>query len=337
MQKCKISVIVPVYKAEQYLDRCVESILAQSFRDFELILVDDGSPDRCPGMCDDWAEKDRRIKVIHKKNGGPQDAVKQGVHQAQGEYIAFVDSDDWAEPAFLQTLYDGAVGNCADLAQCNYRQVWPDKVQDHVAMPRIIGEQEIHSEFLPAMANYRIPGMRYSRWDKIYKTPLLRQALELCDSSVKMGEDFLMNYAVIGQCRKIVVLDTPPLYNYFFNESSIMGSYTPEKMLNQDALFENIKKISEAYDCPGNDISILRNREYMKYIYGRATTGQPRAERKKDIQRIIGALDRKTWLAAIRTMELPMDRIGMYLNYFGLIDLELLLVDLSAKYGRHRD
>lgn len=334
MGNCKVSVVVPVYKVEAYLNRCVESILSQTFSDFEVILVNDGSPDRCPQMCDDWAEKDGRIKVLHKENGGPQDAVKQGVGRAQGEYTVFVDSDDWVEPAFLRTLYDGIVGNDADLAQCNFRQMWPDRISDQFSAPRIVNEEEICSEFMPAMANYRMPGMSYSRWNKIYNTSLLKQAVELCDASVKMGEDFLMNYAMIGQCRKIVILDTPPLYNYIFNESSIMGSYTSEKMLNQDTLFENLKKISEVYGCPGEDVSVLKNREYMKYIYGRATTNQPRSERKKDIRRIIDALDHKTWLASIRTLELRMDRIGMYLYYFGLTDLALMLTDLSQKRRR---
>ncbi len=91
----KISIIVPVYKVEQYLSRCIESILAQTFTDFELILVDDGSPDRCPQICDEYGKRDKRIKVIHKENGGLSDARNTGIDIATGEFIAFVDSDDW--------------------------------------------------------------------------------------------------------------------------------------------------------------------------------------------------------------------------------------------------
>ena len=89
-----ISVVVPVYKVEIYLDKCIQSVLNQTFRDFELILVDDGSPDRCGEICDLWAEKDHRIRVIHKSNGGLSDARNAGISQAKGEWLSFVDSDD---------------------------------------------------------------------------------------------------------------------------------------------------------------------------------------------------------------------------------------------------
>ena len=101
----KISVIVPVYKVEKYLDRCVRSVLAQTFRDFELILVDDGSPDSCPQMCDDWAKKDSRIKVIHQNNQGLSAARNTGIRAASGEYINFIDSDDWVADTLLSDLY----------------------------------------------------------------------------------------------------------------------------------------------------------------------------------------------------------------------------------------
>ena len=93
----KISVIVPVYKVEKYLDRCVKSIIGQTYPDFELILVDDGSPDKCPQMCDEWAKKDKRIRVLHKENGGLSSARNAGLRVARGEYVHFIDSDDWIE------------------------------------------------------------------------------------------------------------------------------------------------------------------------------------------------------------------------------------------------
>ena len=98
--------IVPVYKVEKYLDRCVESIVNQTYRDFELILVDDGSPDNCPAMCDEWAQKDERIRVVHKKNGGLSSARNAGMDVMQGEYVCFVDSDDWIELDTLEVLMD---------------------------------------------------------------------------------------------------------------------------------------------------------------------------------------------------------------------------------------
>lgn len=100
-----ISIIVPVYRAEKYLDRCVKSILNQTYINFELILVEDGSPDASGALCDRWAERDNRIRVIHKENGGASSARNRGLDIARGEYIAFVDSDDWIEPQMYEYLY----------------------------------------------------------------------------------------------------------------------------------------------------------------------------------------------------------------------------------------
>lgn len=116
-----ISIIVPVYKVENYLQKCIDSILAQTFRDFELILVDDGSPDRCPELCDAAAEKDSRIRVIHQKNGGLSAARNAGLDAARGGWIAFVDSDDAIEPEMYEALHDSAVKENADVAVCNFQ------------------------------------------------------------------------------------------------------------------------------------------------------------------------------------------------------------------------
>lgn len=111
----EISIIVPVYNVEKYLDRCVKSILAQTFTDFELILVDDGSPDHCPKMCDEWAKKDERIRVIHKENGGLSSARNAGLRIAVGKYIGFVDSDDWITKEMYATLHELIVQYKADI------------------------------------------------------------------------------------------------------------------------------------------------------------------------------------------------------------------------------
>ena len=110
-----LSIIVPIYKIEEFLRQCVESILAQSFQDFELILVDDGSPDSCPEICEQYAEKDSRIKVIHKLNGGLVSARKAGLKAASGEYIGYVDGDDWIEPDFYEKLMRKAMNFDADI------------------------------------------------------------------------------------------------------------------------------------------------------------------------------------------------------------------------------
>ena len=123
----KVSVIVPVYKAEKYLHRCVDSIIAQTFKDWELLLVDDGSPDNSGKLCDEYAQKDSRIKVFHKKNGGVSSARQMGLDNATGEYTIHADPDDWVEPTMLEELYAKAIEDNADMVICDYFQAFKHK------------------------------------------------------------------------------------------------------------------------------------------------------------------------------------------------------------------
>lgn len=126
-----ISVIVPVYKVEEYLDQCVDSIVNQTYKNLEIILVDDGSPDRCPEMCDSWAKKDFRIKVIHKENGGLGDARNVGIAMASGDYLGFVDSDDWCELDMFQEMLSACLEYDALISVCNalidWENEWPQE------------------------------------------------------------------------------------------------------------------------------------------------------------------------------------------------------------------
>lgn len=122
----ELSIVVPVYKIEpRLLDKCVESILAQTFKDFELILVDDGSPDDCGALCDEWAEKDPRIRVVHKENGGLSDARNAGIDAARGDCIGFVDSDDYVAPEMYEVLLGNMKAHGADISMCGYVDVYP--------------------------------------------------------------------------------------------------------------------------------------------------------------------------------------------------------------------
>lgn len=134
----KLSIIVPVYKVEPFLRRCVDSILAQTFTDFELILVDDGSPDGCPAICDEYAEKDPRINVIHQKNGGPSAARNNGLDAAQGDYIGFIDGDDCIHPQMYESLLYAIEAGKGDIAQC-------DILQFTEVLPRF---QQINSQMI---------------------------------------------------------------------------------------------------------------------------------------------------------------------------------------------
>lgn len=332
MTERTVSVIVPVYKVEKYLDKCVQSILDQTFSDFELILVDDGSPDRCPQMCEDWAKRDNRIKVFHQENAGLLDAVRQGLKLGSCRYTTFVDSDDWVEPEFLQTLYDGMIEYQADVVHCNYQRVFGETVEPNCYPLRIYEEEDIRKFILPQMAKSALTLMTDSRCTKMYKTSLLKEGIRLLDTKDKViSEDSLLNFAVFGLCKRVVVLDTPPLYNYLYNDSSITGGLDLDKFLNQDTYFEILKKIAETYRCLDEDIELVKTRKYASYIYEKAISNQSKAERKREIQRIISALDRIQWRKIIRDYQNPVERVSNYLYYFGCVDLMLLLMDGAKK------
>ena len=125
-----VSVIIPIYKVEKYLRKCIDSVLNQTYQDFEIILVDDCSPDNCPKICDEYAKTDGRIKVIHKENGGVSSARNAGIKIANGEYLSFIDSDDSVEENFLQILVEGLENNGADLCTTKHKKVFENSNEE---------------------------------------------------------------------------------------------------------------------------------------------------------------------------------------------------------------
>lgn len=213
----EISIIVPVYKVEQYLDRCVTSILNQTFKDFELILVDDGSPDQCPQICDEWAAKDERIHVIHKKNGGLSSARNAGLKFATGNYIGFVDSDDWITKDMYEYLYRLLQKEKADIAMCSYARK-PEKLDAGIRKESIkrLEKDGIWKFF------YRVNGepSNYSVCSRIYKKEVLDGVWFI---EGKINEDVLYTYEVYKRAKKIV-LSNLKKYLYFHNSEGITQS-----------------------------------------------------------------------------------------------------------------
>ena len=166
-----ISVIVPIYNTVEYLPRCVDSIRRQTYRNLEIILVDDGSPDRCPAMCDAWAEKDRRIKVIHKANGGLSDARNVGLQLAQGNYVAFIDSDDWIDLRFIEILYKAIVETEAEISACDIRKVYEESEERITSIDAIKVQLSTPREAIQdILYDCRF---RTVVWNKLYKREIL--------------------------------------------------------------------------------------------------------------------------------------------------------------------
>ena len=185
-----ISVIVPVYKVENYLDKCIDSIVNQTYNNLEIILVNDGSPDNCPQICDEWKEKDNRIKVIHKENGGVSSARNKGLEIATGSYIAFIDSDDWVEENYISSLYDAIVSNDAQVALCSYNRV----VGKHIEKILITNNDKIvdSKEYLINTLNPQT-GFGFCHM-KLYDAKCIKNIR--FNEELKVGEDALYNLMV---------------------------------------------------------------------------------------------------------------------------------------------
>ena len=210
-----LSIIVPVYKVESYLPKCIDSILAQTFTDFELILVDDGSPDNCPALCDAAAAKDARIRVIHQKNGGLSAARNAGLDVARGEWIGFVDSDDYIAPEMYEALYKAVQSTGADLALCDYAEV--DETGALCPPMHIsLAEQVFTGRELLKNAT---DTMIQPAWNKLYRRAIFAQ---LRYPEGKLNEDLFLIPEVCLQIQKAVVVPKA-LYYYVQRGGSIMS------------------------------------------------------------------------------------------------------------------
>ena len=223
----QISVLVPIYRIEKYLPKCVDSILNQSFLDFELILVNDGSPDSCPEICDAYAKKDPRVRVIHKENGGLLSARKAGLKHARGKYIAFVDGDDWVDNYYLDVLYKLAEANASDLVVTGHFREFDGKIE--TIKPKSTGVydyDQLQTSILPnAIYNGRFceHGISTYVWNKLYKRELLEKILYDVPNEIIMGEDAAITYACLSIAKHLTV-SRIPLYYYRQRHDSIVKS-----------------------------------------------------------------------------------------------------------------
>ncbi|WP_303971258.1 glycosyltransferase family 2 protein [Faecalicoccus pleomorphus] len=230
----KLSIIVPVYQVEAHIDECITSILDQTFRDFELILVDDGSLDRCPAICDAYAQKDSRIRVIHQKNQGLSAARNTGLQAARGDYIGFVDSDDFIEASMYEKLLDNLEREKANISVCGRYKVWGDKkIQEQKSNVYKV----MDSAQALALMNTNVLGyFDVAAWDKIYKRSCFK-GIEFPEG--KLCEDWFVMYKLFFNARRIVY-DSIPLYNY----RQRTGSITHGKKVNTMSLSASLEVLN---------------------------------------------------------------------------------------------
>lgn len=210
-----ISVILPIYNVEAYLQQSVDSVLNQSYKDLEIILVDDGSKDSSVSLCDDYAKKDTRIKVIHKPNGGLSDARNVGTEAATGDWIFYLDSDDWMEQNTLETLLDFAEKNYCDVVQGGLYYAYPDHLlKREEKEPTVLNKEAAMKELI---INDRVKNFA---WGKLYKASLVK---DLKFPKGKFYEDSFWQHLVMDRVNSYGILDTPFIY-YRQRPDSISGT-----------------------------------------------------------------------------------------------------------------
>lgn len=258
-----ISIIVPVYNMDQYLERCMNSIWQQTYTNLEIILVDDGSTDRSPQMCDEYAARDSRIKVVHKQNGGLSDARNAGLAIAGGTYIGYVDSDDWIEPDMYECMYRACVEHDAQVATCRYAQVYKDHtVQGGNGKVTAFGKEELLRVYIGGHDDYIIYN---SVWSKLFA----REIVEGVKFPVgRNSEDIMYTTKAFCEAEKGVYIDKC-LYNYVLDrEGSIMNVKRTERMFRDEIPFwkEHIEHIREfVSESMGNYAAYYFYRRLLQY------------------------------------------------------------------------
>ena len=305
-----ISVIVPVYKAEKYLDRCVSSILNQTYKDLELILVDDGSPDGCPEMCDRYAQADSRVKVIHKKNGGVSTARNAGLDAATGDYIAFVDSDDWIEPEMYQKMMEAAMAHDCDVVMCDCVKDFADhsEVYSHDIRSGFYDSAQLKKEHYPhllIMENVEYPATISNvtlLWRSTLNTPAQRY-----QPGIRYSEDLLFGAKLLRKASSFRYLKGEAFYHYVMNPASATHTFVPDKWKDYRLLHSCIRaefEKDEEFDFSGQIDRCLLFFLYntIGEIYGAPFSGK---EKKRRILEILRTQEVREMFSRINVMTLP--------------------------------
>ena len=231
----KISIIIPVYNVEKYLKKCIDSVLAQTFTDFECILVDDGSWDNSPAICDEYAGKDKRVKVIHKENGGVSSARNAGLDVAQGEWIGFVDSDDWIEHDMLEKMYMKAFSENYDMVWCDYYN-YNQNSNEHIET-NIVGLNKY--DIIKKLLSEQLHG---SMWNKITKKNLFKNN-NIIFPPGNMIEDLIVTIKNVYYANKIGHVNDA-LYHYIFNPYSLTQDIKKAK-IRAEEYYKNLNSLLE--------------------------------------------------------------------------------------------
>ena len=263
-----VSIIVPIYKVEKYLRKCVDSILNSTYQDFELILVDDGSPDGCGAICDEYASREQRIKVVHKTNGGLPDARNAGIKVATGDYLWFVDSDDFVHPSMLETLYNAVISGNYDFSMVGIKHILEG--ENFEMPPRVdVSHHQVisRSEFMRGLYNENAATYDVA-WNKLYKRSLVKDMLF---SLLKGAEDVEWNHRVCIRMNQAIKIDAD-LYYYLQRSTSLMHQGFSRNHIDRIRSYQCC--LSQIPDSEHEFKSLCLNQLYKVMIFTRHNAGK---------------------------------------------------------------
>ena len=254
----KLSVIVPVYNTEKYLRECIDSILAQTFTDFELILVDDGSTDNSRDVCDAYGQTDGRVCVIHQKNGGVTAARKRGVEVAEGEYISFIDSDDWIDPNMFQDMLIQADLHNADMVLCD---MLIERQNEHSVirsseLTGLFREERLEKQIYRNMLfdfSQNAPGLSLNLWNKLIKSAIVKAAFDELPNDLTYGEDAVGSLVCLLRSKCIFIMENSAFYHYRQADEFLMREQRISLLLRLSNFARNTELKFSQYNFDGVD------------------------------------------------------------------------------------
>ncbi len=269
MERYKISVVVPVYNAERYLTQCVESLCRQRYGNMEIVLVDDGSTDKSGAMCDDFAYRDRRIRVVHKKNGGLVSAWKRGVAAADGDYICFVDSDDWIDDTMLCEMGAHLTGGKREVIASDYVIEKEDGGQKFVFQQLSPGEytgERLEKEVVRNLLGHEERYICISRCMKLLSRELVCKNAVYSDPAVRMGEDMTLILPALADCERVVVMDHKAYYHYRYVAASMVHGYDVGFYESIQLLYHIVRRVlGDKFE--GEAQSFMEGQARKEYIF----------------------------------------------------------------------
>lgn len=256
--RVRVSIIVPVYNTSEYLEECVRSLTSQSYDDLEILLVDDGSTDESGAMCDLFAKMDKRIRVFHKENGGLISSWKYGAEQSTGEYLCFVDSDDWIDPVMIEEMAACCVGSRKEIIASDYVIERDDGTQEAVYQqlkPGIYNREEMLFKVLPNVLGHEHRYVTVSRCMKLIARELILNNMHYCDPTIRMGEDLTILLPCLLDCERLVVMDHKAYYHYRYVTESMIHGYDRGLYENNQRLRSIIESIIKEKCDAANTLS----------------------------------------------------------------------------------